>query len=111
MKKIYDLNYSHADLKIPASIWNDTKVNGIQKQMLALFKKLTKDGTQRIKFLSIIQSRIHCTHEKDVIYNVKQMHSKGFIELTKEANDIWLQYTYKEKAIATKDTQNASGLF
>lgn len=111
MKGKYDLTYNHADLKIPASIWNDTRVNGIQKQMLALFKKLTKDGQQKIKFLSIIQSKIHCTHEKDVIYNVKQMHSKGFIELTKDANDIWLQYTYKEKAIATKDTQNASQLF
>ena len=111
MNKIYDKNYNHADLTIPASIWNDTTVNGIQKQMLALFKKLTKDGQQKIKFLSRIQSKIHCTHEKDVIYNVKQMHSKGFIKLTKDANDIWIQYTYKTKVVAPDDTQNASGLF
>ena len=111
MNKIYDLNYKHANLTIPASIWNDTTVNGIQKQMLSLFKKLTNDGQHPIKFLSRIQAKIHGTHEKDIIYNVKQMHMKGFITLTTETDHVSLRYTYKEKSVAAKPSQNTSGLF
>lgn len=104
--KIYDLNYSNADLTIPASIWNDKKVNGIQKMMLALFKKLTKDGQQKTKFLSRITAQILATHEKDVLYNVKQLHSKGFIKLNKEDKDIWLTYTYQEKVVKQETGSN-----
>jgi hypothetical protein len=111
MNKIYERSYSYSDLAIPATIWNDTKVNGIQKQMLALFKKLTRDGKNKIEYMSRIQARIHCTHEKDIIYNIKQMHTKGFIKLTKESGKIWIHYTYQEKHAAPDNTQNASGLF
>lgn len=104
--KIYDLNYSNTDLTIPSSIWNDKKVNGLQKMMLALFKKLTKDGKQKTKFLSRITSKILATHEKDTLYNVKELHKKGFIGLTKDGNDIWLTYTYKEDVKVEKKSSN-----
>ena len=109
--KLYDKNYSNAELIIPRSIWNDSKVNGVQKLMLALFKRLTKDGTQKTKFLSKITAQILATHEKDVIYNVKQLHNKGFIQLTKDEQDIWLTYTYRETALAEPNSSSASQLF
>lgn len=109
--KIYDKNYSNAELVIPRHIWNDSKVNGIQKMMLALFKRLTKDGTEKTRFLSKITAKILATHEKDVIYNVKQLHSKGFIKLSQDQQDIWLTYTYKETVKAEPESSSASQLF
>jgi hypothetical protein len=108
MKKIYDKNYSNQDLTIPATVWNDKSINGIQKMMLPLFSRLTKDGTSKTKFLSRITAQILCTHEKDVLYNVKELVKKGYIKLEKIDGDIWLSYTYQSKA---PQVQSSNSLF
>lgn len=69
------------NLTIPTDIWNDKKVNGMQKMQLALIKTLTQNGQRDIDYMTKMQAKIMCTHEKDVIYNMAQLAKKGFIEI------------------------------
>ncbi len=107
MKKIYDKNYSNQDLTIPAHIWNDKSVNGIQKIMLPLFKKMTNNGAKPIQALTQMQASILHTHEKDIKYNLQELHKKGYIRLFKDPNSKtgWsLTYHYNlEEPKATSD--------
>ncbi len=107
--KIYDKNYSNQDMTIPASIWNNKKINGFQKILLALYKKLTKNGQEKVQFMSRMQAQICATHEKDILYNAKELHKKGFINITKVDGTVWIQYTYVEQPIQTPE--GAPGLF
>lgn len=107
--QIYDKNYSNQDMIIPASIWNDKKINGFQKILLSLYKRLTKDGQQKVQFMSLMQAQICATHEKDILYNAKELHKKGFINITKQEGKLWINYTYNTKPV--QNTQDASQLF
>ena len=107
--QIYDKNYSNQDMTIPASIWNNKKINGFQKILLSLYKKLTKDGQQKVQFMSLMQAQICATHEKDILYNAKQLHQKGFIKLTKHEGKVWINYTYVNQP--NQPTETSAGLF
>ena len=78
-QEIYNKSYSNTNLVIPANIWNNSKINGMQKMVLALIKKLTYDGNESIQVLTKMQAQMMSTHEKDIKYNLKQLHKKGFI--------------------------------
>ena len=95
-REVYDKNYGNESLTIPASIWNDPNVKGMAKMMLALYKKLTKDGTEPIKNMTIRQAQICATHKKDIEYNQKQLVKIGAIQISSDAvmGEI-LQYKYK----------------
>ena len=84
MKKIYDNNYTNQNLIIPGEIWNDRKVNGIQKMILALVKRMTKDGTQTVEALTLMMAQIMATHEKDIKYNLNELNKKGYIVIFKD---------------------------
>ena len=81
MKNIYDKNYGNENLIIPAEIWNNRKINGMQKMLMALLKRLTHTGTQDIDLLTRMQAEIMSTHEKDVLYNLEQLQKKRFINI------------------------------
>ena len=108
-KQIYEKNYDNQDLTIPASIWNDNNVKGLQKPLLALYKKMTRDGQQKLQCMTIRQAQILATHEKDIKYNIKELVKRGFIKLSKEDGKLWIEYTYKVKPV--QKTQDAAGLF
>lgn len=107
MKKIYDKNYSNQDLTIPAQIWNDKSVNGIQKMMLPLFQRMTNNGAKPIQALTQMQATILDTHEKDIKFNLEALHKKGYIKLFKDpqSKSGWsLTYHYKlEEPKATSE--------
>jgi len=104
-KEIYDKSYASESLTIPATIWNDDNVKGIAKMMLALYKKLTKDGTEPIKNMTIRQAQICATRKKDIEYNQTKLVALGAIKIT---NDIVqgeiLEYTYKLNDTPVKET-------
>jgi nitrogen-specific signal transduction histidine kinase len=81
MANIYDKNYGNQNLIIPAEIWNNKKINGMQKMLMALLKRLTHSGSQDIDLLTRMLSEIMSTHEKDVIYNLDQLQKKRFINI------------------------------
>lgn len=96
-KEIYDKNYSNASMNITPEIWNNSDLKGIQKMMMAFYKKLTKEGTQSTKNLTIMQSQIFATHLKDIEYNQQELVKKGFIKLTQDVVlGEELHYTYNE---------------
>lgn len=107
--EMYDKNYSNESLTIPAIIWNDDKVKGMAKMMLALYKKLTKDGTEPIKNMTIRQAQICSTHRKDIDYNQKQLVKIGAIQISSDAvmGEV-LEYTYKlNEPKQDKSTENS----
>jgi len=108
--ELYDNNYSNESLVIPATIWNNSNVKGIAKMMLALYKKMTKDGSTDIKNMTIRQSQILGTREKDIKWNQQRLIEVGAIELY---NDVvggeMLKYTFNpnpKKIELEKDTNS-----
>ena len=94
----YNKNYSNTNLVIPANIWNNSKINGMQKMVLALLKKLTYDGNESIQVLTKMQAQMMSTHEKDIKYNLQQLHKKGFINMYEDIvspSGYSLTYTYQ----------------
>lgn len=95
-KAIYNISYSNENLTIPSEIWGNEDIKGMAKMVLALYKKLTKDGTEPIKNMTIRQAQICATRVKDIEYNQKQLVKLGAIKIT---NDVvmgeMLEYTYK----------------
>lgn len=110
MQKIYDKNYSNQGLSIPPQIWNDKNVYGIQKMMLPLFQRMSNNGAKPIQALTQMQASILNTREKDIKYNLEQLHKKGFIKLFKDSNSKsgWsLTYHYRiEEPESEKVTPN-----
>ena len=103
-------------MNITPDIWNDENVNGVQKQLLALIKTLTHNGKTDIDYLSIRISQIMATHEKDVIYNMNELHRKGFIEIYEDVlSETGYKIKYKYKMTAAERAQDArkatNGLF
>ena len=104
------------NLIIPNDIWNDNKVNGMQKQHLALIKTLTQNGQKDIDYMTKMQAKIMATHEKDVIYNLEQMAKKGFIEIYDDvlsATGKKIKYKYNIAALRAPQTtsNDTSSLF
>ena len=111
MAKIYDKNYDNQDLTIPAFIWNDASVNGVAKVILTLIKRFTKDGTKTCEALTRQMGQMVHTHEKDIKYNLQQLHNKGHIEMYQDSSSktgISIRYTYK---IEDKVQPESPGLF
>ena len=107
----YDKNYSNENLVIPREIWNNGKINGMQKMMLALIKKLTKGGTQEIDMMTKHMANIMATHLKDIEYNLKELTKKGFIEIyknevSKTGYSILYKYMPKPTQMASNDTSS-----
>ena len=90
-------------LTIQPNIWNDPKVNGLQKPMLALIKTLTHNGSTNIDMMTIQLSKILATHEKDVIYNLNELHRKGFIKIYEDVlSDTGYKIKYQYETTALK---------
>lgn len=106
-KEIYDKSYASESLTIPATIWNDDNVKGIAKMMLALYKKLTKDGTEPIKNMTIRQAQICATRKKDIEYNQNKLVALGAIKISSDVvmGEI-LEYTYKLNEKPIEDTSS-----
>ena len=104
------------NLIIPNDIWNDNKVNGMQKQHLALIKTLTQNGQRDIDYMTKMQAKIMATHEKDVIYNLQQLAKKGFIEVYEDilsATGLKIKYKYPHASVKAPQTtsNDTSSLF
>ena len=109
----YANDYSNQSLNIPSDIWNDSTVNGIQKMMLALYKKLTHNGSQSTDILTRIQARILSTHEGDIQHNLGELLKKGYITVHGDIyskTKISLCYTYRPAPPEPKNN-STSGLF
>lgn len=78
-------NYENQELHIPSYIWNDKKLNGIQKMMIALYTKIQRN-TPVQTFYPKKQAQIFDTHVKDIVYNFEQLIGKGYITLTQPAS-------------------------
>ena len=107
---------SKMNLTIPTDIWNDKKVNGMQKMQLALIKTLTHNGQKDIDYMTKMQAKIMATHEKDVIYNMSQLAKKGFIEiyddiLSDTGQKIKYKYNITALKVAHTQSNEASQLF
>ena len=96
-KEIYTKNYSNESLTISPEIWNNSNIKGIAKMMMALYKKVTKNGTEPMKNLTIRQSQILDTRKTDIEYNQKKLIASGYIQITSDAvlGEI-LHYTYNK---------------
>lgn len=110
-KEIYNKSYSNQNLVIPAEIWNNSKINGMQKMVLSLIKKLTFDGNENIQALTKMMAQVMSTHEKDINYNLKQLHKKGFIRLYEDVvspTKMSITYLYKpEPKQSNSDTSSS----
>lgn len=96
-KEVYERSYSNESLTIPSNIWNDSNVKGIAKMMLAFYKKMSKDGATDIKNLTIRQSEILATREKDIRYNQQKLLAIGAIEIYKDiVTGEMIKYTYSK---------------
>ena len=96
-------------LTIPVNIWNDKKVNGLQKMLLALIKTLSQNGKYDIDMMTIKKSQILCTHEKDTIYNLNELHRKNFIEIYEDVlSETGYKINYKYDTVANKAAYEAS---
>jgi len=96
-------------MNITPDIWNDSNVNGLQKMQLALIKTLTHNGKTDMEYMTIRQSEIMSTHEKDVIYNMNELHRKGFIEIYEDViSKTGYKIKYKYKMTAAERVQDAS---
>ena len=114
MAKIFDKNYSNADLVIPASIWNDRTVYGVAKIVLTLIKRFTQSGTKTCEALTGQMSQMIHTHEKDVKYNLQKLHEAGHIQIFKDEasrTGYSIKYTYQENNKTQPDSSGTSGLF
>lgn len=97
------------NLNIPTDIWNDKKVNGMQKMQLALIKTLTHNGQKDIDYMTKMQAKIMATHEKDVIYNMSQLAKKGFIDIYDDIlSETGQKIKYKYNIVALKAAQAQS---
>lgn len=80
-QEIYDKNYSNTQLTIPSHIWNNKQIYGVAKIMMALYEKMTKNGREPIKNMTIRQAQIINTRKQDIEYNQAKLISSGFIEV------------------------------
>jgi len=112
-QEIYNRSYSNTNLVIPANIWNNKEIKGMQKMMLSLIKKLTYDGNESIQVLTKMMAQMMSTHEKDINYNLQQLNKKGFIDMYKDVispSGFSLKYTYHPKPTQAS-TDTSSSLF
>tara|TARA_R110000772_G_scaffold245957_2_gene359566 strand:- start:975 stop:1316 length:342 start_codon:yes stop_codon:yes gene_type:complete len=113
MENIFDKNYSNQNLVISSQIWNDKKVNGMQKQLLALIEKLTRKGERQIDMMTKHMANINSTHLKDIEYNLEQLNKKGFISVkTNPLSKTGLSIVYLYNTNTPETPSNGtSGLF
>ena len=112
-KEIYDNNYKGLGLTIDVEIYQNDAIKGIAKMMMALYKRMTSNGTEGIKNMTIRQSQILATHLKDIEYNQKQLVKNGFIRLEQDAvlGEV-LYYTYtKGKTQILPASEEKNSLF
>ena len=112
--KIHNKNYENLDFTIPNSIWTDRSINGLQKVLLPLIKKFTSNGTKPCEALTGQISQMLHTHEKDIKYNLEQLHKKGHIEIYKDAGsrtNYSITYTYKEPTKRAPESSGTSPVF
>ena len=113
--KIHEKNYNNLDLTIPSVIWQDKTVNGVAKVILTLVKRFTNDGNKTCYALTGQMAQMIHTHEKDIKYNLQQLHNKNHIELYKDDTSPtkWsIKYNYIDKVDTNTDNNpGTSGLF
>lgn len=96
-KEIYNRSYSNETLIITPEIYCNRNIKGIAKMMMALYKRLTRDGTEPIKNMTIRHAEILDTRVKDIEYNQEKLRAAGYIQITSDAvlGQI-LHYTYNK---------------
>lgn len=100
-------NYTQQELTIPSYIWNDKKLNGIQKMMYALYVKIGKNTAEQT-FYPRKQAQIFNTHTKDVTYNFGELVKKNYIIIisgeTIDENSTDVTYTINRDKKPTFDS-------
>ena len=94
---IYEKNYEGRSLTIPASIWNDKTIYGLQKIVLTLVKRFTNDGKKPCEALTGLMSGLVHTTEKAIKDNLEKLHKAGHIEIYKDEasrTKYSIRYTY-----------------
>lgn len=96
--EIYEKNYNNTSITIDTDIWTNDKINGVAKLMMALYRKMTKDGQVDIPNMTIRQAQILSTHKKDLIYNQEKLVKRGFITIYKDdVQGEMLKFHYKKE--------------
>ena len=83
----------------------------MQKVILALIKKLTHNGSEQIDLMTRKLAEITCTTEKDIKYNLKQLHNKKLINIihdptSKTKYSITYLYKPEPKQANSNDTSS-----
>ena len=108
----YDKNYSYQSITIDNDIWTNKNIYGVAKMMMALYRKMTKNGQQDIKNMTIRQAQILNTKRKDIEYNQKRLMNSGFITIYDDAvQGEMLKFNFKESKIDNKRDNNSNSLF
>jgi len=111
MKKTYEKTYSNTGLTIAPGIWQDKTVNGMQKIVLQLVSQFTKSGEKTCHALTGQMSIICSTHEKDIKYNLQELHKKEYIKIFPDSlspTGYSIQFTYYVKPVVV-DTNDGAG--
>jgi hypothetical protein len=100
--QIYDKNYSFTNLTIDTDIYTNSKINGIAKMMMQLYRKMTKDGQIDIKNYTKMQAiKIFHTRVKDIEWNQEQLMKKGFITIYEDdVQGEMIKFHYTKRAVA-----------
>lgn len=112
-RKLYDKTYSNTGLNISPGIWQDSSVNGMQKIVLQLVSNFTKSGQRTCHGLTRQMADICSTHEKDIQYNLKQLHEKEYIKMFRDElspTKMSIQFLYYEKPVI-KEEPGSNNLF
>lgn len=70
--------YEDLDLTIPAFIMKDSRLNGMQKPMFALYYKMAK-AQEYLTFYPLKNAQIFDTRVDDICYNFQQLLNNGYL--------------------------------
>jgi hypothetical protein len=79
--KIYVKDYQKMDLTIPTFIWNNKKINGYEKQIIALLYKLTTKGMEQQKYLTRMIAKANHDEEEAVVMVIDGLVKKGYVTI------------------------------
>jgi hypothetical protein len=105
--KNYVNDYQNMPLTIPAFIWNNMKINGIEKQMMALLYKLTLNGNEPQKYLTRKLAQVNGIEEEELITIIDRLTEKGYVIIDKINADRYINVVVTKLMIKTDQYEPA----